>query len=42
MDFIEYVFDENGNRLADKPYRKNPTKLCDWCDFNDICDKKNN
>jgi len=33
MDFVNTVFDENGNRRTDIPYPKKPSKLCEWCDF---------
>lgn len=32
MNFVETVFDENGNRRA-SGYRPNPTRLCSWCPF---------
>lgn len=41
MVFVNTVFDDNGNRRTDIPYLKNPSKLCDYCEFDSICDKKN-
>ena len=32
-DFVESVFDVDGNYRTDVEYPKNPTKLCDWCEF---------
>lgn len=32
-DFVESVFDADGNYRTDVEYPKNPTKLCDWCEF---------
>ena len=33
MEFIDTVFDADGNRKADIVYIKKPSKLCEWCDF---------
>ena len=33
MEFVDYVFDDNGNLREGQLYEANPTKLCDWCDF---------
>lgn len=33
MEFIDTVFDTDGNRKADIVYIKKPSKLCEWCDF---------
>ena len=40
-DFVESVFDKDGNYRTDVEYRKNATKLCEWCEFFDrgICDR---
>jgi hypothetical protein len=41
-DFVESVFDVDGNYRTDVDYPKNPTKLCDWCEFKQrgICNGK--
>jgi hypothetical protein len=41
-DFVESVFDVDGNYRTDVEYPKNPTKLCDWCEFKQrgICSGK--
>ena len=41
-DFVEAVFDKDGNYRTDVDYPKNPTKLCDWCEFKQrgICNGK--
>ena len=41
-DFVESVFDDDGNYRTDVDYPKNPTKLCDWCEFKQrgICNGK--
>lgn len=41
-EFLNSVFDENGEYGVDSKYPKNPTKLCDWCEFKHrkICDGK--
>ena len=41
-DFVESVFDKDGNYRTDVDYPKNPTKLCDWCEFKQrgICNGK--
>lgn len=33
MEFIDTVFDEQGNRRSTIEYPKRPSKLCDWCEF---------
>ena len=33
MEFVDYVFDDNGNLRDGQTYEANPTKLCDWCIF---------
>lgn len=40
--FIQEAFDSSG-KYVDRVYRKNPSKLCDWCAFNntELCDKNN-
>ena len=39
MEFVDTVFDENGNRRT-TGYPAHPSKLCDWCDFKgNPCDK---
>jgi predicted RecB family nuclease len=40
-EFVESVFDKDGNYRTDVEYRKNATKLCEWCEFFDrgICDR---
>ncbi len=41
LEFIETVFDSEGNRRTDIPYPKSPSKLCGWCEFyNKHCDGK--
>jgi hypothetical protein len=45
MEFIDTVFDENGERRLDIPYPKQPGKNgknCKWCEFKErgICDGK--
>ena len=40
-EFVESVFDKDGNYRTDIDYPKNATKLCEWCEFFDrgICDR---
>lgn len=33
MQFIDTVFDSEGNRRTDIDYYKSPSKLCGWCEF---------
>ena len=33
MEFVDYVFDDEGNLRENQNYEANPTRLCDWCDF---------
>ena len=42
-EFVDTVFDTEGNRRTDIEYPKKPTKLCDWCEFlhRGLCDGKN-
>lgn len=41
MQFIDTVFDNEGNRRIDIEYYKSPSKLCGWCEFHKIhCDGK--
>jgi hypothetical protein len=35
MEFVDYVFDDNGNIRENQPYEANPTRLCDWCVMKD-------
>ena len=39
-EFVESVFNPDGSYNTERIYPKNPTKLCDWCDFKarGICD----
>jgi hypothetical protein len=39
MEFVDTVFDEDGNRRTNIDYRTNVTRLCDWCEFSErkIC-----
>ena len=41
-EFVNSVFDQNGEYSVDSKYPKNPSKLCDWCEFKHraICDGK--
>jgi hypothetical protein len=41
-DFVESVFDADGNYRTDVEYPKHPSKLCTWCEFKQrgICDGK--
>jgi hypothetical protein len=41
-DFVESVFDADGNYRIDVEYPKHPSKLCPWCEFKQrgICDGK--
>lgn len=41
-EFVNSVFDENGEYNMSVEYPKNPSKLCDWCEFKQrgICDGK--
>ena len=41
-DFVESVFDVDGNYRTDVDFPKNPNKLCDWCEFKQrgICNGK--
>jgi hypothetical protein len=40
-EFVESVFDKDGNYRTDIEFPKNATKLCEWCEFFDrgICDR---
>jgi hypothetical protein len=40
-EFVESVFDNDGNYRTDTEFPKNATKLCEWCEFFDrgICDR---
>lgn len=40
-DFVESVFDNDGNYRMDVPFPKNATKLCEWCEFHHrgLCDR---
>lgn len=42
-EFIETCFNNDGTYNINRSYKKNVTKLCDWCEFyeNGICDKQN-
>lgn len=41
MQFIDTVFDNEGNRRTDIDYYKSPSKLCGWCEFHGThCDGK--
>jgi hypothetical protein len=42
-EFVESVFDAEGNYRIDIKYPKKPTKLCEWCEFHHrgLCDRKN-
>lgn len=39
MEFVDYVFDEEGNYRTDRVFEASPSKLCDWCIFKEknIC-----
>ena len=41
-EFVDTVFDSEGNYRTEIAYPKKPTKLCDWCEFKDrgLCDAK--
>ena len=41
-EFVETVFDSEGNYRTDVEYPKKPTKLCDWCEFKEreLCNGK--
>ncbi|NBU82965.1 MAG: hypothetical protein EBS55_15105, partial [Flavobacteriaceae bacterium] len=41
-EFVDTVFDSEGNRRTDIEYPKKPTKLCEWCEFwhRGLCDAK--
>jgi RecB family exonuclease len=41
-EFVNSVFDQNGEYNVDSKYPKHPSKLCDWCEFKQrgICDGK--
>lgn len=40
-DFVESVFDNDGNYRTDVGFPKNATKLCEWCEFHHrgLCDR---
>jgi hypothetical protein len=40
-DFVESVFDKDGNYKTEIEYPKNATKLCEWCEFfhRGLCDR---
>jgi hypothetical protein len=40
-EFVESVFDKDGNYRTDVEFPKNATKLCEWCEFHHrgICDR---
>jgi len=40
-EFVESVFDSDGNYRTDVEYPKNATKLCEWCEFHHrgLCDR---
>ena len=40
-EFVESVFDNDGNYRTDIEFPKNATKLCEWCEFHQrgICDR---
>lgn len=40
-DFVETVFDKEGNYNLSIEYPKNATKLCEWCEFHQrgVCDR---
>lgn len=41
MQFIDTIFDDEGNRRTDIDYYKAPSKLCGWCEFYGVhCDGK--
>jgi len=41
-EFVDSVFDTDGNYRIDVEYSKKPSKLCDWCEFlGKHCDGKN-
>lgn len=41
MQFIDTVFDDDGNRRTNIDYYKAPSKLCGWCEFYGVhCDGK--
>jgi len=42
MEFVDTVFDENGDYITNIEYPKKPSKLCEWCEFfhRNICDGK--
>lgn len=43
-EFINEVFSKDGEYI-DQDYKKNPTRLCNWCPFDnkpELCDKKSN
>jgi hypothetical protein len=43
-EFVNEVFTKDGEYI-EQEYKKCPTRLCDWCQFNDkaeLCDKKSN
>ena len=41
-EFVDTVFDSEGNYRSDIHYPKKPTKLCEWCEFLErgLCDGK--
>ena len=42
-DFVDSVFNQDGTYRTDVLFPKQPSKLCDWCEFKQrgICDAKN-
>ena len=42
-EFVDTVFDAEGNYITNIEYPKKPTKLCDWCEFKEreLCNGKN-
>jgi hypothetical protein len=41
-EFVNSVFNEDGTYRTDVDFPKQPSKLCDWCEFKHrgICDGK--
>jgi hypothetical protein len=41
-EFVDTVFDAEGNYITNIEYPKKPTKLCDWCEFKEreLCNGK--
>ena len=38
--FIDFCFDDKGKKRTDIEYPKKESKLCDWCEYQDICERK--